>query len=136
VAAAVLLGAAGATWFALEAEANAAQAQANAAWAGREAEEARRKAVAEAQAKAAAEREKEEARRQLDRARRHLFRAQLIRVAAVMERDPGTGFQLLHDYNACPIDLRDFAWGWYERQCRRQPQRPALKGHNNRILSV
>src|SRR5262249_39638092 len=31
---------------------------------------------------------------------------------------------------------RDFAWGWYERQCRRQPQRPALKGHNNRILSV
>src|SRR5262249_802358 len=53
-------------------------------------------------------------------ARANLMTSQLVRVAAVYERDPAQGYELLHDYNACPIDLRDFAWGWYAYQCRRR----------------
>src|SRR5262249_16494808 len=55
---------------------------------------------------------------------RHLMTAQLLRVAAVMDRDPMAGYELLHDENACPINLRDFAWGWYARYCNRL--RPTL----------
>jgi WD40 repeat protein/tRNA A-37 threonylcarbamoyl transferase component Bud32 len=60
-----------------------------------------------------------EARKQLDQARGNLFTTQLARVEAVWDRDPAQALELLHDYNACPIDLRDFAWHLYDRACRR-----------------
>jgi eukaryotic-like serine/threonine-protein kinase len=81
-----------------------------------------------------AQAEREETKKQLARAREHLFTVQLLRVAAVWERDPDAGYALLHDCDRCPIDLRDFAWGWYEGRCLRQPQRDPLKGHTGAIL--
>jgi WD40 repeat protein/tRNA A-37 threonylcarbamoyl transferase component Bud32 len=77
-----------------------------------------------------------EIRQERDRARAHLFTAQLMRVAAVWEQDPAKGYELLHDYYACPIDKRDFAWGWYEGRCLRQPQREPLKGHTGPVFSL
>jgi eukaryotic-like serine/threonine-protein kinase len=162
VATALLLGTAVAMWFALEAEASAARADweaaaariregeatkakneadflrgvdaaraTAAARARKEAEEARRQADGDRQR---AERERDEAARQLDRSRRHLCTAQLLRVATVMERDPGLGLELLHDCDACPIDLRDFAWGWYEGRCRRAYH--TLMDHTGRVDAV
>jgi WD40 repeat protein len=61
-----------------------------------------------------------EARKQLDRARRTALTAQLARVAAIWDSDPGTARNLLHDSDACPIDLRDFAWRLYDRACLRE----------------
>lgn len=124
---ALLIGTGVATWFAIEAGVNADRAD-------RSAEAARRQADAEAKAKVEAEvargkeanarneaeQEREEVRRQLDRARRFLCTTQLMQVAMVMERDPGRGLELLHDTNACPLDLRDFVWGCYEARCRRE----------------
>jgi WD40 repeat protein len=61
-------------------------------------------------------------------ARSNLFTGQLLRVKAVFDRDPSQGLQLLHDYNACPIDLRDTAWHFYDRACRsREPVTLAMK---------
>jgi WD40 repeat protein/tRNA A-37 threonylcarbamoyl transferase component Bud32 len=57
--------------------------------------------------------------RELHRARSGLLTSQLLRVAAVYEQDPLHGQQLLEDTRACPLDLRDFAWGLYDRWCRR-----------------
>jgi hypothetical protein len=74
-----------------------------------------------------AEEEKERAERQLDLARRNLMTAQLLRVAAVYEKDPYEGRQLLNDPIACPPDLRDLAWRYYNRACQRE--RFTLKGH-------
>src|SRR5262249_47872080 len=108
VAASLLLGTGVATWFAVE---------------------ARTKAEAEAKAKG-------EAEQQLEVARSHLFTAQLMRVAAIYERDPRQSLELLHDYRACPINRRDFAWGLYERLCRGQPLRAALTGHTAAVVSV
>jgi WD40 repeat protein len=76
----------------------------------------------EAQALAAgarAETEWEKATRQLDRTRRHLVTTQLLRVALVCDTDPWLGRDLLHDADFCPPELRDFAWGYYERLCQR-----------------
>jgi tRNA A-37 threonylcarbamoyl transferase component Bud32 len=81
-----------------------------------------------------AEQEEAEARRQLERARANLMTAQLLRVDALWERDPGRARELLHDYNACPIDLRDFAWNLYDRVCKRD--RLTLVGHAGGVLSV
>jgi WD40 repeat protein/serine/threonine protein kinase len=67
-----------------------------------------------------AEHEKEEAQRQLNLARRHLMTVQLLRVQAEYERHPDKALELLFDTNACPADLRDAAWGFYERRCRRE----------------
>jgi len=65
------------------------------------------------------------ATKQRDEARAHLFTAQLMRVAAVYQRDPKKGLELLHEYDACPIDLRDSAWRYYENACRgRKPSAP------------
>ena len=38
----------------------------------------------------------------------------------------------MHDYNACPIHLRDPAWRFYERYC----QRGRLIGHTGYVSSV
>jgi WD40 repeat protein len=116
---ALLLGTGVATWFAIEASANADRAEA--------------RAVGEARARKDADREKDEARRQLTLARHHLCTTQLLRVAAVMDRDPGLGLQLLRDETACPPDLRDFAWGWYARRCGREQ---TLTGHTGPTTSV
>jgi WD40 repeat protein/tRNA A-37 threonylcarbamoyl transferase component Bud32 len=71
---------------------------------------------------------------QLERARRFLCTAQLMRVVAVLDRDPELALKLLHDENACPLDLRDFAWGWYERRYYRERQ--TLLGHTSSVKSV
>jgi serine/threonine protein kinase len=55
--------------------------------------------------------EKTRAEFQLDRARRHLMTAQLLRAAALCRREPWQAARLLDDVEACPPDLRDFAWG-------------------------
>jgi tRNA A-37 threonylcarbamoyl transferase component Bud32 len=81
-----------------------------------------------------AEEEKERAERQLDLARRNLMTAQLMRVAAVYEKDPFAGRELLHNYNACPLDLRDFAWRYYNRACQRD--RLTLVGHTRAVNSL
>jgi hypothetical protein len=131
---ALLLGTAVAAWFAIEADANAGRAD-------REAEAARRQASAAATAKAAADEARQaeaeahqRTERELDRARHSLCTAQLLRVAAVMDRDPVLGLELLHDPNACPPNLRDFAWGWFERRCRRARQ--TLIGPTDWLWSV
>jgi eukaryotic-like serine/threonine-protein kinase len=143
VAAALLLGTGVATWFALEAAASAERADRKAldAEKAREGEAAQAKAEARARQDAEtarkqadadrqrAERREAEARTQLERARHALCTAQLMRVAAVYERDPRLGLELLHDCNACPLDLRDFAWRWYERRCRRLPEKATLERH-------
>jgi eukaryotic-like serine/threonine-protein kinase len=58
-----------------------------------------------------------EADRQLDRARLSIYALQLAKVAAVCDRDPGLGLQLLQDPECCPPDLQDFAWGLLYRRC-------------------
>jgi WD40 repeat protein len=61
--------------------------------------------------------------------------AQLLRVAAVYERDPGQAKALLYDVNACPIPLRDPGWRYYERACSRW-ELATLQGHTNGVWSV
>src|SRR5262249_28500889 len=101
-----------------------AKAARNAEEEQRKKSEAARQAEQEQRQRADAARQAEEGQRSraeaaLETSRRHLMTAQLQRVAAVMERDPMTGYELLHDENACPPNLRDFAWGWYARYCNR-----------------
>jgi serine/threonine protein kinase len=93
-----------------------------------------RKTEAE-QRKTEAEQAKARAEEQLDRARRNLMTAQLWRVAGVYERDPEQGKALLHDYNMCPLDLRDVAWRFYERQCSGSKTR-TLSGRTGWVNSV
>jgi WD40 repeat protein len=88
------------------------------------------------QARALEKAERQKAKEERDRARAYRFTAQLLRVASLWEKAPDAGYELLHNYDECPIDLRDFAWGWYEARCRVQPQREPLKGHKAKILSV
>jgi WD40 repeat protein/serine/threonine protein kinase len=74
------------------------------------------------------------ATKQRDEARAHLFTGQLMRVAAVYERDPKKGLELLHEYDACPIDLRDSAWRYYENACRgRKPSVPIPALEKDRV---
>jgi tRNA A-37 threonylcarbamoyl transferase component Bud32 len=112
-------------------EKEATQAAVDAQEKAREANEAR---VKEAERARAEERAKLEANRQLLWARQNLFTAQLMRVAAVYEHDPSQGLRLLHDYDACPWDLRDTAWYFYERRCRRDGA--TLLGHTRRVLCL
>jgi WD40 repeat protein len=74
------------------------------------------------------------ARKELERSRRMLFTAQVRRVAAVWERDPLHGLDLLEDPLRCPPDLRDFAWGFYHRLCRRH--RRTLAGHRQPVKAA
>jgi WD40 repeat protein len=60
-----------------------------------------------------------DAKRQLDMTRRTLLTNQLLRVAHTWERDPCQAKQLLLDERCCPVDLRDFAWGFYYRLSKR-----------------
>ncbi len=91
------------------------------------------RADAEASARAESARAQAAAETQLARARANLLTAQLLRVAEVHEQDPRQALTLLHDPEACPAELRDPAWGYYERACtRRLPRRPqgAQKQHH------
>src|SRR5207302_1655743 len=72
---------------------------------------------------------------QLDLTKRNLFVSQLMRVAAVYERDPGQGLTLLHDVNVCPINMRETAWRFYERACSRW-ELAILQGHTASVESV
>ena len=64
-----------------------------------------------------ATREKEQ---QLLRTKSILFTSQMERVAQVQERDPTAALTLLHDTDACPLDLRDVAWNFVEHACKRR----------------
>jgi WD40 repeat protein/tRNA A-37 threonylcarbamoyl transferase component Bud32 len=81
-----------------------------------------------------AEQGEAEAKAQLDRAQRFLCNAQLLQVASLCQRSPGLALDLLHDCNACPLDLRDFAWGWYEHRCQRQ--KATLAGHGGAVTHL
>jgi WD40 repeat protein len=58
--------------------------------------------------------------RELERTQQSRFTAQLLRAAALLDRDPGLALDLLHDTEACPFDLRDFSWGIYCRWTKRE----------------
>jgi WD40 repeat protein len=98
-----------------------------------EASALREKEIAEKERRVA-DQERSRARSQLDRARRNLFTAQLIRAGAVLEREPDEALKLLHDYDACPIDLRDFTWGLYARRAQRD--RLTLEGHLGPVHAI
>jgi WD40 repeat protein len=68
-----------------------------------------------------------DARNQLDHVRRTLLTAQIWRAAAIAEREPAKGLELLEDAEACPPDLRDFTWRLYHQRCNRF--RGKLVGH-------
>jgi WD40 repeat protein/tRNA A-37 threonylcarbamoyl transferase component Bud32 len=63
--------------------------------------------------------ERDRAQRALDLSRRSVMTLQLWRVARLWRSDPALGLQLLEDTNACPLDQRDFAWGFYCLLCSR-----------------
>jgi WD40 repeat protein/serine/threonine protein kinase len=116
-----------------------AEAETNAQRAREQEERANRLAVDEFKARTEADQQRQRAEEQLNRARRHLFTAQLLRVEAIWERDPNQARDLLHDYNACPIDLRDFTWRLYDSayQHKRKTLEPAtLRGHWAEVTSV
>jgi WD40 repeat protein len=56
---------------------------------------------------------------QLQLARENLLTAQLLRVAPLVDRDPGKALELLHDCESCPVMLRDASWRYYERAASR-----------------
>jgi WD40 repeat protein len=76
------------------------------------------KKTAEVQQKLAEARETE-AKAQLERSRRLVFAMQLLRVGYVWENDLALARALLYDPDFCPLDLRDFTWGLYDRLCQR-----------------
>ena len=106
VAVVLLVGSAVATGFGLYASAEA----------GRADQEAYNAQTRETEAKEALAREAEEK----DLKARQLMTAQLLRVEALYERDPGRARELLDDPAACPPPLRDAAWQFYNRACRRR----------------
>ncbi|MCH8149417.1 MAG: WD40 repeat domain-containing protein [Planctomycetes bacterium] len=87
------------------------------------AEEAAESARQKGEALEQLQQEKAKTDRQLDRTRRALCSAQLLRVDACYQSDPGQAPGLLHDCNSCPLDLRNAGWRYYERQCRRWKNR-------------
>jgi WD40 repeat protein/serine/threonine protein kinase len=135
VAASLLLGTGISTGLALQAKAQALRADQESVNAGIQAENARTNEQKAIKALATAEREQQKARREEDLKARQLMIAQLMRVAAVYQRDPEQGQLLLHDVNACPLPLRDSAWRFYERCCRRW-ELATLKGHTGSVSEV
>jgi WD40 repeat protein/Tfp pilus assembly protein PilF len=55
----------------------------------------------------------------LDRLSRTLLTAQLVRAGALAAGDPDRALDLLENPSICPPGLRDFSWGLYYHQCRR-----------------
>jgi WD40 repeat protein/serine/threonine protein kinase len=106
--------------FAQTAEENRRQAEANADEAVRQGQEAR----------ALAGRLREE----LNQRNELLFSAQLARARAIMAHEPMQALHLLHNYDRCPIAMRNTAWNLLERQCRRECG--TLIGHTGAVLAV
>jgi hypothetical protein len=156
VAALLLLGTAVATGLALHADAQARRADQEASNAQQQAALAGANERTALQQKGRAEEEKEKTRLALaaveeerNKARaeeamakeqeglkaRQLMTSQLMRVAAVYERDPGQALALLCDVNACPLPLRDSTWRFDERACSRW-EVVALQRHRERVRCV
>ncbi len=142
VAAVLLLGATVATGFGLYASTQAEQArtaEGQARTAEQNAKAKEKEALEQKQkvdeALVAKEEERKSKEVEADLKARQLMTAQLLRVAAVYDRDPGQGLALLHDVNACPMHLRDSAWRYYERSCSRW-ELATLQGHTAQVRSV
>jgi WD40 repeat protein/serine/threonine protein kinase len=54
---------------------------------------------------------------EIDRSRRDLYALALTQVAEIYGRDPIRAQGLLEDVRRCPLDLRDFTWGYFHRAC-------------------
>src|SRR5262249_46797288 len=63
-------------------------------------------------ARKTAEQERKLAQDRLEESRRSLYSFQLVQVAALAERDPQRGLELLEDGERCPEKLRDFTWAY------------------------
>ncbi len=88
------------------------------------------------EAKTSLAEQQEETRRQLDRTRRLLIGGQIGRAAALV-KDESTcslALALLRDRDVCPVELRDFAWGYYHRLANRECG--TLKGHAGEISAL
>src|SRR5262249_39786422 len=73
-------------------------------------EKAKEAEAMEGRAKDDARKKEAWAMRELHRTRSSFLTARLQQVASVYQRDPLRGLELLEDTNACPLDVRDFAW--------------------------
>jgi len=82
----------------------------------------------------AATKAKEEVDRELEHSRRSLYGLQLSQVAVMWERQPSRALDLLAEPDRFPPDLRDFAWGYFTRLCKRD--RLSFRGHSSWVLSV
>ena len=51
----------------------------------------------------------------LEQARRSLYALQLFRVAKMNRKDSGVAVKMLEDLQRCPLDLREFTWGYYRQ---------------------
>jgi WD40 repeat protein len=110
---AIVSGASVAGWFAVQATASAEEAYHNALKADRKAEEVRQ---------------------QLRYNQELLFSAQVARARQLAALDPSGAFSMLHDYQACPIELRNVAWNMVARQTQQEPV--TLHGHLGAVLAV
>lgn len=60
------------------------------------------------------------------------FTSQLQRADALYKSDPQQALHVLHDFEACPIDLRDAPWRFLDRSCQTR-----LKGtHIGDVVSI
>ncbi len=83
---------------------------------------------------ARAKKEEKEKAVALARSQSLLLTAQLMRVDQIWERDPAEAQALLHDPEACPERLRDFAWNLSDRATRRGGA--VLRGHGHSVTCV
>ena len=118
-----------------KAEKERERAEENAAEAKRQEEKTKRQEQLTDKERQRAEEKAADARRDLDKSRRSLLTAQLWRVAGLLEREPMEALALLEDREACPEDLRDFAWRYY-RSLYTQWRPFILSGHRGSIGSV
>lgn len=83
-----------------------------------------------------AEAEQQEAIRQLNRSRSAIYALQLVRVAAMadIEASRPQALGILEDTNACPLDLREFAWGYLYGKCTGHKE-TVLNGKRARCLA-
>jgi WD40 repeat protein len=162
VAATLLLGTGVATYFAVVANRNATEAGRNAETARQESERADGEATEARSQQAEAERQRQtaeqrgaEAERQrqtaeqrgaeavrlqqetaklLQRTKNVFLTSQLLRAAAVSDRNPEEARRLLLDQTACPPDVRDFTWHLLRERTERL--RAGLFGHRNAVVWV
>jgi WD40 repeat protein len=62
-----------------------------------------------------ADRQRVIAEERLDQARRSLYVAQLSRIGNTDRKDSSAAIRMLEDVSRCPLDLREFTWGYYTR---------------------